>query len=111
MQRTLDMEAIFPIKDAASAALMAVKAEYPHKAGIISAREKRWVDTRVRAFLNNAEVKDAAVVRPPTEPVCEACQQDLPIADDGDWLTYRRTMPRFAQTGQCRLLAASRRPS
>jgi hypothetical protein len=22
-------------------------------------------------------------VRPPTEPVCDGCQQDLPVADDG----------------------------
>jgi hypothetical protein len=38
-------------------------------------------------------------VRPPAEPVCEVCQQDLPLADDGDWLTYRRTLPRFERTG------------
>jgi hypothetical protein len=34
-------------------------------------------------------------IRPPTEPVCEECDQDLPVADDGEWLTYRRTGPRF----------------
>ena len=34
-------------------------------------------------------------VRPPAEPVCEGCQQDLPVAEDGEWLTYRRTGPRF----------------
>jgi hypothetical protein len=54
MRRTLDMEVIFPIKDAASAALMAIKAEYLHKAGIITEREERWVDARVRTFLNDA---------------------------------------------------------
>ena len=32
-------------------------------------------------------------IRPPAEPVCEGCQQELPIADDGDWLTYQRTRP------------------
>ncbi|MGB8629901.1 MAG: hypothetical protein WCD69_10980 [Xanthobacteraceae bacterium] len=32
-------------------------------------------------------------VRPPAEPVCEACQQDLPVADDVGWLVYRRTHP------------------
>jgi hypothetical protein len=38
-------------------------------------------------------------VRPPAEPVCAACQRDLPVADDSDWLTYRRTLPRFERTG------------
>jgi hypothetical protein len=28
-------------------------------------------------------------VRPPAEPVCETCQQVLPVADGNDWLTYR----------------------
>lgn len=30
---------------------------------------------------------------------CERCQQDLPVADEGDWLIYRRTHPRFERTG------------
>jgi len=34
-------------------------------------------------------------VRPPVEPVCEGCQQDFPVAEDGEWLTYQRTGPRF----------------
>jgi hypothetical protein len=40
--------------------------------------------------------------RPPprsTAGRCERCQQDLPVADEGDWLTYRRTHPRFERTG------------
>jgi hypothetical protein len=53
MQRA-DMEVIFPIKDAASARLMAVKAGCLRKAGMISEREKQWVDSRVGAFLNDA---------------------------------------------------------
>jgi hypothetical protein len=28
-------------------------------------------------------------VRPPAEPVCETCQQVLPVADGDDGLTYR----------------------
>lgn len=60
MERALDMEVIFPIKDAASAALMAIKAEYLHKVGIISEREKQWVVSRVRTFLDDAKLKDAA---------------------------------------------------
>jgi hypothetical protein len=60
MQRALDMEAIFPIKDAASAALMAIKADYLHKAGLISEREKQWVNSRVRKFLDHAKLKDVA---------------------------------------------------
>jgi hypothetical protein len=27
-------------------------------------------------------------VRQPAEPVCETCQQALPLADGTDWLTY-----------------------
>jgi hypothetical protein len=54
MQRPADIEVIFPIKDAASAALMAIKADSLYKAGIISEREKRWVDARLRTFLNDA---------------------------------------------------------
>jgi hypothetical protein len=38
-------------------------------------------------------------VRPPAEPVCEVCQQDLSVADDGKWLTYRRALFRFERTG------------
>ena len=52
MQRALDMEVIFPIKDAASAALMATKADYLHKAGIITDWEERWVYSRARTFLD-----------------------------------------------------------
>jgi hypothetical protein len=60
MQRPLDMESIFPIKDAASAALMTIKADCLHKAGVISHDEKQWVDSRVRTFLHDAGFKDAA---------------------------------------------------
>ena len=60
MQRALDMEAVFPINDRASAALMAIKADCLHKAGIISKREKQWVDSRVRAFLDDVELENAA---------------------------------------------------
>jgi hypothetical protein len=45
---------MFPIKDAASAALMLIKADCLHKAGVISEREKQWVESRART------VKDAA---------------------------------------------------
>ena len=60
MQRPLDMEAIFPIKDPASAALMAIKADCLRKAGVISDQEKQWVDSRVRTFLRDPGLKDAA---------------------------------------------------
>jgi hypothetical protein len=60
MQRPLDVEAIFPIKDAASAALMAIKVDCLRKAGVISDQEKQWVDSRVRTFLHDAGLKDAA---------------------------------------------------
>jgi hypothetical protein len=54
------MEVIFPIKDSASAALMVIKADCLHKAGIISNREKQWVDSRAGTFLDNATFNDAA---------------------------------------------------
>lgn len=34
-------------------------------------------------------------VRPAVEPVCEACQEALPLADGDDWLTYQRVSPKF----------------
>jgi hypothetical protein len=55
-----DSELIFPIKDAASAALMVIKADCLHKAGVISEGEKQWVDSRARTFLDDATFKDAA---------------------------------------------------
>jgi hypothetical protein len=60
MRCALDMEAIFPINDRASAALMATKADCLRKAGIIGKREKQWVDFRVRTFLDDAGLEDAA---------------------------------------------------
>ena len=60
MQRPLDIDAIFPITDAASAALMAIKADCLRKAGVISDQEKQRVDARARTFLHEAALKDAA---------------------------------------------------
>lgn len=51
MQRTLDMQAIFPIKDAASAAVMAIKADCLHKAGIINEPEKRCIQRTALSHL------------------------------------------------------------
>ena len=51
MRRTWDIELIFPIKDAASAALMVIKADCLHNAGVISDGEKQWVRSRARPFL------------------------------------------------------------
>jgi len=38
-------------------------------------------------------------VRPPADPVCETCQQALPVADGNDWLTYQliRSKPKLYQ--------------
>ena len=60
MQRAWDIELIFPIKDAASAALMLIKADCLHTAGIISEAEKQWVYSRACTFLDDARLKDAA---------------------------------------------------
>jgi hypothetical protein len=58
MQRVWNIESIFPIKDAASAALMLIKADCLHQAGVINEAEKRWVHSRARTFL---DLKDAAL--------------------------------------------------
>ena len=60
MQRAWDIELIFPIKDAASAALMLVKADCLHKAGIISEAEKQLVNSSARTFVDDATLKNAA---------------------------------------------------
>jgi hypothetical protein len=60
MQDTLNIPLIFPIKDAASAALMLIKADCLHKAGIINEAEKQYVDFRARTFLDDATFKDVA---------------------------------------------------
>jgi hypothetical protein len=54
-------ELIFPIKDAASAALMVIKADCLHKAGVISEGEKQWVQSRARTFLADATLKDSLI--------------------------------------------------
>ena len=58
MQRKSDIELYFPIKDVASAALMLIKADRLHKAGIINTADKRWVHSRARKFLQNATLND-----------------------------------------------------
>jgi hypothetical protein len=59
MQRAWDIELIFPIKDAA-AALMVIKADCLHNAGVISDGEKQWVHSKARPFLADLTLKDAA---------------------------------------------------
>jgi hypothetical protein len=59
MQAPLDLELIFPMKDATSAAFMAIKVVCLYEAGIISASEKLWVDAKVQAMLNQ-RTKQAA---------------------------------------------------
>ena len=54
MQRAWDIELIFPIKDAVSAALCL------HNAGVISDEEKQLVHSRARPFLTDGTLKDAA---------------------------------------------------
>ena len=49
MHRELDMAIIFPIRDAASAALMAVNANCLRRAGVINEQQKQCVDSRVRS--------------------------------------------------------------
>jgi len=61
MQRAWDIELIFPVKDAASAALMVIKADCLHNAGVIGDGDKQWVHSRARTFLaDGSTLKDAA---------------------------------------------------
>jgi hypothetical protein len=59
MQRAPYSELIFPIKDAASAALMLIKADCLHTARIINEAEKQYVRSRARTFLSRATLQDA----------------------------------------------------
>ena len=60
LPHALDIELIFPVKDARSAALMLTTADRLHKAGIINEAEKQWVSSKARTFLDDATLKDAA---------------------------------------------------
>jgi hypothetical protein len=60
MQRGWDSELIFPIRDAASAALMLIKADCLHTAGVISESDKECVYSRARTFLDDAILKEVA---------------------------------------------------
>jgi hypothetical protein len=63
MQRARDSKLIFPIKDAASAALMLIKADCLHAAGVIDEVEKQHVRSRARTFLDDATLKNAAFLK------------------------------------------------
>ena len=63
MHRGRDSELIFPIKDAASAALMLIKADCLHTAVIINEAEKQYVHSMARTFLDDANLKDAAFLK------------------------------------------------
>jgi hypothetical protein len=51
MKAPVNLELIFPIKDAPSASLMSFKANCLLGAGIITEAEKQWVETRVLSVL------------------------------------------------------------
>jgi hypothetical protein len=61
MQGALDPELIFPIKDSASAALMLIKADCLHTAGIIDEAERQLVHSRARMFLDDPTLKNVAL--------------------------------------------------
>ena len=71
MQRALYSELIFPIKDAASAALMLIKADCLHTARIINEAEKQYVRSRARTFLGRATLRASARAK----PICEHAEQ------------------------------------
>ena len=51
MKSPVNLELIFPIKDAPSASFMSFKASCLRDAGIITEDEKQWVDARVLCLL------------------------------------------------------------
>jgi hypothetical protein len=51
MKSAVNLELIFPIQDAPSASFMSCKANCLLDAGIITEREKQWVDARVFSVL------------------------------------------------------------
>jgi hypothetical protein len=53
MKSPVNLELIFPIKDAPSASFMSFKASCLRDAGIITESEKHWVDARVLSVLNS----------------------------------------------------------
>ena len=64
MRSPVNLELIFPIKDAPSASFMSFKASCLRDAGIITESEKQWVDARVLSVLAGASWFRAA----PTSP-------------------------------------------
>jgi hypothetical protein len=60
MQRGRDSELI---KDAASAALMLIKADCLLTAGVINEAEKQYVHSRARTFLDDATLKEAVFLK------------------------------------------------
>ena len=51
MKSPVNLELIFPIKDAPSASFMSFKANCLHDAGVITESEKQWVDAKVLSVL------------------------------------------------------------
>ncbi len=56
----LDLDLIFPIRDAASAELMTVKAACLCNAGVICARQKKIIEQRAERYLAKHEVLQVA---------------------------------------------------
>jgi hypothetical protein len=57
MPSAVNVELIFPIKDAPSACFMSFKASCLLDAGIITQGEKQWVDARVLSVLADETIK------------------------------------------------------
>ena len=51
MKSSVNLELLFPIKDALSASFMSLKADCLLDAGIITERDKQWVEARVLSVL------------------------------------------------------------
>ena len=68
MKSPVNLELIFPIKDAPSASFMSFKASCLRDAGVITESEKQWVDARVLSILAGETI---------TAAVCETAHGRL----------------------------------
>jgi hypothetical protein len=80
MKSSVNLELIFPIKDALSASFMSIKASCLRDAGIITESEKHWVDARVLSvFARETNAEGSGVSAQPSAALPDgSCDQRQP---------------------------------
>jgi hypothetical protein len=76
MKKPVNLELIFPIKDAPSASFMSLKANCLLDAGIITEAQKQWVEARVLSTLAGDEYALSVPARTPASDVSDLSRQD-----------------------------------